>query len=49
MLPNDSEGLFFFASLDGSISGWNEAAGTTAEVVVQPSAGAIYTGLALAT
>jgi len=48
MLPNDSEGLFFFASLDGSISGWNPAAGTTAEVVVQPSAGAIYTGLALA-
>ena len=49
MLPNDSEGLFFFASLDGSISGWNQAAGTTAEVVVQPSAGAVYTGLALAT
>ena len=48
MLSNQSEGLFFFASLDGSISGWNQAAGTTAEVVVQPSAGAIYTGLALA-
>lgn len=48
MLSNQSEGLFFFASLDGSISGWNQAAGTTAEVVVQPSAGRVYTGLALA-
>jgi uncharacterized protein (TIGR03118 family) len=48
LLSNSSEGLFFFASLDGSISGWNS--GTAAEVVVAPSAGrpAIYTGLALA-
>lgn len=49
-LPSGNEGLFFFASLDGSISGWNTDSGTTAEVVVSPSASrpAIYTGLALA-
>jgi len=49
-LPTGNDGLFFFASLDGSISGWNFDSGTTAEVVVAPSASrpAIYTGLALA-
>jgi len=47
-LSTGGTGVFFFANLDGSISGWNS--GTTAEVVV-PSASplrpAIYTGLAL--
>ena len=51
-LPSGNDGLFFFASLDGSISGWNFDSGTTAEVVVQPASAsrpAIYTGLAHAT
>jgi len=48
-LPNGNDGLFYFANLDGSISGWNLDAGTTAVVVVPPSADrpAVYTGLAL--
>ena len=49
-LSTGGAGVFFFANLDGSISGWNSAL-TTAEFVV-PSASplrpAIYTGLALA-
>ena len=51
LLPSGNEGLFLFASLDGSISGWNFDSGTTAEVVVEPSSEnrpAVYTGLALA-
>jgi len=49
-LPSNTEGFFFFASLDGSISGWNPASGTTAEVVVAADTNrpAVYTGLALA-
>jgi uncharacterized protein (TIGR03118 family) len=49
-LPSGNEGLFFFASLDGSISGWNLDSGTTAEVVVAADANrpSVYTGLALA-
>jgi hypothetical protein len=50
-LPSGNEGFFLFASLDGSISGWNFDSATTAEVVVAPSSAgrpAIYTGLALA-
>jgi uncharacterized protein (TIGR03118 family) len=40
--------VFLFASLDGIISGWRGALGTTAETLVaRPTA--IYTGLALAT
>jgi uncharacterized protein (TIGR03118 family) len=40
--------VFLFASLDGVISGWRGALGTTAEVLAtRPTA--IYTGLALAT
>jgi len=39
--------VFMFANLNGSISGWRGALGTTAEIVVSPS-GASYTGLALA-
>ena len=40
--------VFLFASLDGRISGWRSALGTTAETLAT-RAGAIYTGLALAT
>src|SRR3546814_2498718 len=42
-------GLFFFANLNGSISGWNPTAGTNAQQVISPSGEgrqAIYTGLA---
>jgi uncharacterized protein (TIGR03118 family) len=38
---------FIFASLDGSISAWNNTAGMTAQVKVTPSTGSIYTGLAI--
>jgi uncharacterized protein (TIGR03118 family) len=45
-LPTGGKALFLFANLDGSISGWNGAQGTTA--VVQASvAGAAFTGLAI--
>jgi uncharacterized protein (TIGR03118 family) len=40
--------LFMFANLNGSISGWRGALGTTAEIVVPASVGTSYTGLALA-
>jgi len=40
--------VFLFASLDGVISGWRSALGTTAEILAtRPTA--IYTGLAIAT
>jgi uncharacterized protein (TIGR03118 family) len=39
--------VFLFASLDGTISGWRSALGTTAETLATRP-GAIYTGLALA-
>jgi len=45
-------GLFFFANLDGSISGWNPSGTTTqATKVVTPAAGAaqVYTGVTIAT
>ena len=45
-LPNGSAARFLFANLDGTISGWNPAAGTAAEVGAT-TAGAVYTGLAL--
>jgi uncharacterized protein (TIGR03118 family) len=44
-LPNGNPGLFFFANLDGSISGWNT--GTAAQVVVSASSDAVYTGLTM--
>jgi uncharacterized protein (TIGR03118 family) len=47
ILPNQIKGLFFFANLDGSISGWNQALGSTAVQVVASSPTAIYTGLAI--
>jgi uncharacterized protein (TIGR03118 family) len=40
--------VFLFAGLDGTISGWRSALGTTAETLATRS-GAIYTGLAIAT
>ena len=48
-LPNGNPGIFYFANLDGSISGWNPDTGTNAVVVVSPTgdAPAVYTGLAL--
>ena len=46
-LPNGNPGIFYFANLDGSISGWNPDTGTNAVVVVSPTgeAPAVYTGL----
>jgi len=47
-LSSGDPGLFFFANLDGSISGWNT--GTVSEVVVSAGSDArpaIYTGLAV--
>jgi uncharacterized protein (TIGR03118 family) len=47
-LGSGTPGLFFFANLDGSISGWND--GSVAEVVVPAASNnrpAVYTGLAL--
>ena len=49
-LSNGSSGLFFFANLDGSISGWNPGAGTSAITAIPRAAegrSAIYTGLAI--
>ena len=40
------QSLFMFATLNGSIAGWNPALGTTAEVQVTTT-DAVYTGLAL--
>jgi uncharacterized protein (TIGR03118 family) len=37
--------LFLFATQDGTISGWNNAFGTSAELAVNNSASAKYTGL----
>ena len=45
-LANGSSAAFVFANLNGQIDAWNPGSGTTAEVAA-PSAGAIYTGLAL--
>jgi uncharacterized protein (TIGR03118 family) len=48
-LPGGNDGVFYFANLDGSISGWNFDNPTNAVVVVPSSADrpAVYTGLAL--
>ena len=45
-LTTGGKALFLFANLNGSISGWNPAQGTLAQVVGSTS-GAVYTGLAL--
>lgn len=43
-LPGSTAGRFFFANLDGSISGWNSG---TSAVQVANTPGAVYTGLAI--
>jgi uncharacterized protein (TIGR03118 family) len=47
MLSNNTKATFLFATLNGTITGWNGTAGTTAQVVAT-TPGAAYTGLALA-
>ena len=53
VLPNGTKASFLFASLDGVITGWNNLLGTNgavAQVAINSNAaGAVYTGLALAT
>jgi uncharacterized protein (TIGR03118 family) len=53
ILPNGTKASFLFCSLDGIITGWNSklgTAGAVAQVVINNSAaGAVYTGLAVAT
>jgi uncharacterized protein (TIGR03118 family) len=56
VLPNGTKASFLFASLDGIITGWNSKLGATmnpipvAQVAINNnSAGAVYTGIALAT
>jgi uncharacterized protein (TIGR03118 family) len=44
---NGTPAAFIFANLNGSISAWNGSAGTTAQVKVGPTAGSVYTGLAI--
>ena len=46
-LVNGAASNFIFANLNGTISAWNNTAGTTAVIKV-PSSGAVYTGLAIA-
>ncbi len=46
-LSNGNPGIFIFDTLNGTIDGWNPAAGTTA-LQAASTPGAIYTGLALA-
>lgn len=41
-----SPAIFIFATLDGTISGWNPAVNPNAAVVAVPSTGAMYTALA---
>jgi uncharacterized protein (TIGR03118 family) len=43
---NGTPASFIFANLNGTISAWNQSAGTTA-VVEAPSTGGVYTGLAI--
>src|SRR6266516_1653188 len=47
LLPTGGKALFLFDNEDGQILGWNGAQGTTA-IVVHPSVGGIYKGLAIA-
>jgi uncharacterized protein (TIGR03118 family) len=47
VLPVGGKALFLFATLDGTIAGWNGGSGTTAQIVAT-TPGAEYTGLALA-
>jgi uncharacterized protein (TIGR03118 family) len=47
LLPTGGKALFIFDSEDGAVRAWNGAQGTTAIVVV-PSTGGIYKGIAIA-
>ncbi len=53
VLPNGTKASFLFGSLDGIITGWNSklgTAGAVAQVAINNNAaGAVYTGIALAT
>ena len=49
VLSDKTPAAFIFANLNGTISAWNGGLGTTAQVQVPSSSGAIFTGLALAT
>ena len=52
VLPNGTKATFLFASLDGVVTGWNNVIGQNgiAQVAINNNpAGAVYTGLALAT
>jgi uncharacterized protein (TIGR03118 family) len=50
VLSDGASARFLFANLDGSISGWNPAAGTTAiRALASADGAAAYTGLALGT
>lgn len=44
-----SAAIFIFATLDGTISGWNPAVNPDTAVIAVPSKGASYTGLAVST
>jgi uncharacterized protein (TIGR03118 family) len=44
---NFNSDLFIFATEDGTIAGWRGALGTTAEVLLSSSAGAVFKGLAI--
>ena len=46
VLANGNKAIFLFANLAGNISGWNQAAGTTA-LIAAGKENAIYTGIAL--
>jgi uncharacterized protein (TIGR03118 family) len=46
-LSTGSKAFFLFATLNGTIAGWGPPLGTSAEIVAT-TAGAVYTGLALA-
>jgi uncharacterized protein (TIGR03118 family) len=46
VLGDGNPARFIFANLNGTISAWNPSLGTTAAIQV-PSAGAVYTGLAM--
>jgi uncharacterized protein (TIGR03118 family) len=48
VLPTGGKALFIFAGENGDLSAWNGAQGTNA-VLVAPSAGGVYKGLALLT
>jgi uncharacterized protein (TIGR03118 family) len=45
LLPDGKSAVFLFCTLDGTISGWNSGAGTTAVIEVKTDNGSVYTGL----